>query len=551
MGRAVRYAIFMACIFSGGMAFAQGGACPSGANYIDPANPSGSLVTLSSLGVTSCYYFSKSMGSDSNAGTTESNAQAHLPGMPSYTGKITPAAGQGFILRGGDTWTASDLDLYWQWTGRSGSPIYIGVDLNWYSGGSWTRPVFTCGGASCSYTQNGNAMYTDQAGIQYITVDNIEWKGLYSSTAGYPNYFSIYGSNNNFERNYVHGWVHASAGSGTQDNSAAFAPSQCCGGGLADKFLFNVIDGADSTGGGDSLVCFYQSPSTVAYNVCKNVSNGLEGTADSVHDNWVGPINLCFVPGGCHQNAIFQFGPAASSSSPVFIYNNVVSGNTASGGIVKFWMNGNNANTDTVYAFNNLIYNNASGNLINFGGHNAVSYGTAYFFNNTVECGTDASPGTGAGICGNDGGAGGGNMTINWINNHFIKGDTAAPITCGTYNCVFTTQLTQSLASANGQGYTSGSTYAFQPTSSGGSTIGTGTSEQALCTRITGLNSAAGSACQSDTGYACTYNTSGHTVSCPSRAVVARPSSTAWAVGAYQSSHPGPQPPTAVTATVN
>ena len=36
-------------------AFASGGACPSGANYL---SPSGTLVTLSSLGVTSCYFVS-------------------------------------------------------------------------------------------------------------------------------------------------------------------------------------------------------------------------------------------------------------------------------------------------------------------------------------------------------------------------------------------------------------------------------------------------------------------------------------------------------------
>jgi len=35
---------------------AGGGACPSDAQYINPANPMGSLVTLASLGVTNCFY---------------------------------------------------------------------------------------------------------------------------------------------------------------------------------------------------------------------------------------------------------------------------------------------------------------------------------------------------------------------------------------------------------------------------------------------------------------------------------------------------------------
>ena len=40
-----------------------GGTCPSGANYVNPSNATGSLVTLSSLGITNCYYIAAN-GSD-------------------------------------------------------------------------------------------------------------------------------------------------------------------------------------------------------------------------------------------------------------------------------------------------------------------------------------------------------------------------------------------------------------------------------------------------------------------------------------------------------
>lgn len=541
MERLLRLAIFVVCILNAGIAFAAGGTCPAAANYLNPAT--GSLVTLSSLGVKSCFYFSKSAGSDTNSGTSETSPQAHLPGMPSYTGRIVPAAGQGFILKGGDTWVASDLDLYWQWTATANAPIYIGVDLSWYAGSSWARPVFTCGGGSCVYTANGHGFYSDQAGIQYVTVDNIEWTGLYQSTAGYPNYFSIYGSYNTFVHNYIHGWSHASAASGAQDNSAAFSPSTCCGGGQGNIIEYNVIDGADTTG--DMLVCFYSSVSTVAYNICKSVTNGLEGSADNVHDNLIGPINMCFVTGGCHQNNLFQFGPSQSSSSPVFLYNNLIAGSTASGGITKFWMNGNQQTTSTVYAFNNLIYNNAPGNMINFGGHNAVSYGSAYFFNNTVQCGTDSAPG-GAGSCGNDGGASPGEtMTVNFMNNHWIV-NGASPISCTILTCIFTTNLVQSQSAATAQGYNDTTqTFSFSPaagcTHATCGTVQAGTNYQSLCTTIAGLNAAAGAACLSSTGYACTYNTSNHVVTCPAWAIpVARPLT--WDIGAYQSL-PGPSTP--------
>ena len=85
-------------------AAAAGGSCPTGANYLD--SDTNSLVTLSSLGITNCYYISAA-GSDANNGTSKSTPWAHVKGMPNCSGvcaSTTPVAGTGFILRGGDTW---------------------------------------------------------------------------------------------------------------------------------------------------------------------------------------------------------------------------------------------------------------------------------------------------------------------------------------------------------------------------------------------------------------------------------------------------------------
>src|ERR1700733_6228161 len=119
MARVFRAAILMLCILSAGRAFAAGGACPSGANYTSPTNPTGALVALASLGITNCYYIAAS-GSDSNNGTSESTPFLHAPGMGACgnncsTGLIVP--GVGFIFRGGDTWHF----------GNSGASPYAGV----------------------------------------------------------------------------------------------------------------------------------------------------------------------------------------------------------------------------------------------------------------------------------------------------------------------------------------------------------------------------------------------------------------------------------------
>jgi hypothetical protein len=484
------------------------------------------------------YYISKSSGSDSNSSTqarSKTTPWAHLPGMPSCSASCasySPVAGDSFILKGGDTWVASDLGVFWQWSGTSSSQIYVGVDQTWYSGSAWSRPIWTCGGAACSYTSNGNAFFTMGSSVDYLTVDNIEVTGLYQSTGGYPNFFSIYGSYDTFEHIYAHGWSHASAASGAQDNSAVFSSSTCCGGGIGNIVHDNVIDGSDTAG--DSMVCFYAGVDTAYNNICRNVTNGFEGSGNNIHDNWFGPINMCFVTGGCHQNNLFQFGPVGSATS-VFIYNNLITGTTASGGITKLWLSGNNSNNATGYAFNNVIYNNASGNMVNLAGHNAVNYGTWYFFNNTVECGTDSNPASGSGGCGNDsGGSSGMTFVLHSKNNHWIT-NASPPLSCVHSSCDFTDDVTQTVAAASAQGYSSGSTYAFAPTSGTGATIGTGTNNQSICTTITGLNASAGAACQNATGYACSYNTSNHTVSCPAETpLVPRPSTTAWNVGAYQ-----------------
>ena len=141
---------YLALILTCTPAWAAGGTCPAGADYGFQV-PTGSRYdkTLATVGVTSCYYVSASTGSDTYDGTQETVSGshgpfAHLPGMPSCTGNcasVTPAAGEGFILRGGDTWTGSDLGVSWSWSGTPTNPIYIGVDLTWHAGASWTRPI--------------------------------------------------------------------------------------------------------------------------------------------------------------------------------------------------------------------------------------------------------------------------------------------------------------------------------------------------------------------------------------------------------------------------
>ena len=116
------------------------------------------------------------------------------------------------------------------------------------------------------------------------------------------------------------------------------------------------------------------------------------------------------------------------------------------------------------------------------------------------------------------------------------------------------TVMLMSNATATKDGYTSTETSAYSPTSGGSPTVGAGTNQySAYCGALNtaGLTAAA-AACQSDTAYACTYDSANHTVSCPAQTVTARPPSSAWDIGAweYNTQDPPPNAPTGLTAIV-
>jgi hypothetical protein len=444
-----------------------------------------------------------------------------MPGMATCTStcnSTTPTAGEAFILRGGETWGASDLGITWQWAGTSSNPFYIGVDQTWYNstncGSSWCRPIFNAGKAA---TKQGSDMFINEyTDANYTVIDNIEFTGQDGNGA----YIYVTAPNTNIEHCYFHGWATgtnnsngAVVGNGTIDNSSVHD---------------SVIDGSDTS---ENFFNGVYGEMPIVYNLyIRYVVSGLLGSFNIIHDVLVEyPVISCC---GDHANSIYDEAPY--SGNDLLMYNNVVRHTTGCSGCVNFWMDGNSSSSSYVsYAFNNVLYDLNPSNIFITGGHPPGPYGVFYLFNNTIECGTDSNL-VGGACFGN--GETGNQMTVNSYNNHAINSVVSGggcSINGGSCSSV-TTDLVQLLTATNAQGYTSSETYAFSPTSASGSTVGTGTNEQSLCTAIAGLNSAAGTTCQSSTGYACTYNTSNHTVNCPSDTELTRSASTAWNIGAYQ-----------------
>lgn len=520
-------------------ALAQGGSCPSNWNSIDP---NGNVVGVASYaGIKSCYYASKSIGSDSKYdGTSETVSGthgpfAHIPGMQGCSGNcanVTPAAGDGFIMRGGDTWSGSDLGVNWNWSGSgTGSQIYVGVDQNWYNssacGSSWCRPIWNFS------STNANAFLAD-GGSKYWWFDNVEITALCNQENG----VYVQGATNiRASQLYFHGWTHCT----NSDNVGFF--SQGGPGSMADH---NVIDGSDSSK--NTFNAFYSYWSSIQYNVIKYVVSGLIGSSDVVHDNVLS--NTVTSADGDHCNGFFTFSPLSGNSQ--LIYNNVVDMGTGCPGGVQMWFNGNSG-TDSSwigYGFGNIIYNTTGGNLVNFGNHGTGNYGKYYFFNNTVDCtngGCDGTPSNGP------------YWTMYDQNNQVINGSyipLEAPsggtaLVCNDGSGSGCTDLSQSESS----NYSSAGPAPYQPasscTASSCPTDGAGTNlSSAVCSGLSSINADAYNACQKATTAGVAYNTTTHSITGPAVKPVARPSGK-WDIGAYQvGSSNGPAPVTNLTGSV-
>ena len=528
--RLVRFAALLVLIFVAKNTLAAGGSC-------------GSIAVPS--GVTNCFFISKSIGNDGNTGTSEQSPWAHLPGMLSCTGTCaasTPVPGAGYILRGGDTWTSSDLGVYWQWSGTATAPIYIGVDPNWYAGKSWSRPVWNCGQVSCgNYSKDHTTYYFEIfPPNRYVTIDNIEMAGIYNAN-GSGGFFTVYNDHVEVKNSYFHGWAH---GTNISNNFDVYSCSTNNGGSCAGSlFHDNIIDGSDTSK--DSMYGTYGGDTEQIYNnYYRYLVGALVGSSNFVHDNTVEYPVYSFA--GDHANGIFNFSPA--SGTYTLMYNNVVRHTTACSGCVNLWINGlgtvGNGNLVS-YFFNNVEYDLNASNVLNMADHPNGYYGTYYIFNNTIECGNDSSYGACQGT-----------LTGPYITGYFTNNYWISPgeYTCTTNStCTFTTELPQTISQAKAAGYTSSQNYVFSPTASNSPTVGKGTNIQSYCIAIASISNAAGIACQYDATFGVGYDTINHKVVSPNRAPLARPQSGPWDIGAYQFSSAQaqiPQAPTSLQAVV-
>lgn len=129
------------------------------------AMPAGALCTT--------YYLDFGSGFDSNAGTSKTAPWKRAPGMAGFAGSYSHTAGDQFIFKGGVTWDKTVFNWTISNSGSSTTPDYYGVDKTWYSGASWSQPIFDGGGA---VAQN-NVKNIHVIG-SFVTLDNLKIQNL-------------------------------------------------------------------------------------------------------------------------------------------------------------------------------------------------------------------------------------------------------------------------------------------------------------------------------------------------------------------------------------
>lgn len=484
------------------------------------------------------YFISYATGSDSNNGTSKSTPWKRHPYMAGFTGSYSHSAGDIFTFKMGDSWPIACFCMVIQAGGTSSNPDQYTFDPTWGTNPGNTGNAgqtigayqFTAGGSVIS-GGNGYNDFIYNNGNNYITFNGIEFTGMTWTGSGgaFGNVVmvNLFQSSYNIISNcYFHGWTHSGA---TSDALTCVQGNGNSPYNVGCRVTGCVFNGVNSGGAGvsDSGAATFAIPLS-DNNIIQNMTNGLLTNANAViHDNIIGFINQSFDASN-HENCIEPIDMIPGGTSTVYIYNNVCHDSTAVMILCQGAAPNNGAEID--YVWNNVLYVGASASPpipLQFDSISTnMANCQAHAWNNTIV--------GGSGNCIRTISRGNGNFgVLDFRNNHLIT-DSGTPINLGVTGTSLTEtdNIAMSNATATTQGYTSGETFAFAPTSSSIGTIGTGAN-------LTSLATAPFVTLEQDTTYGGTRATNG------------RPGSGAWNVGAYQYTGAAGNPSVTTTSLPN
>ncbi len=365
-------------------------------------------ITLPARATT--YYIDYASGSNSNNGTSKATPWKSHPYMQNSSScagaphSYSHVVGDQFIFKGGVTWPAACLEINAVAGGTTSTQDYYGVDLTWYTGGSFTRPVFD---AAQTVLAGDHFFYLASSG-GYITIDNIEMKNQNIGSLSFGAAEAIYAGSGIFGVVLNHLYIHDFMT--TLQMSDALGSTDYSAGGIQGyvTLLNSVID--DTNGFGFDSVGTKITGGNIggACQNCREVSN----------TKFVADVAACFGVTLCHdseftginqsiQDAADPNGHNLHDIGPKFArkHSQAIEDENEIGGYTVYnnWVHDNAAGIYISVGYKgSQVYNNVLNN--NSGGPWPIEFATTgsdtsatrgYGFNNTVDCNGSGTPPTG------------------------------------------------------------------------------------------------------------------------------------------------------------
>ena len=400
----------------------------------------------------STYFVDWTAGSDAANGLSKTAAFKRAPGMKGFVGSYSYASGDRFIFKGGTTWPAACF----QWKITTDS-CYYGVDVTWYSGSSFSRPVFDFENVALGYWTIGAGFLLD--GADSNTIDNLDFKRHRTPLAA-PGLLiwgtatiTFNGADANMLTNCViRDWDQPAMTTGNSGGGGVIRIGN--GNNRVRNCLFHQDNVTQKSGTATwnmaevSYCEFRNMPTAIMYS---------GWATEGLHHNWIHNLPDPADP-AAHSNAILSLGGRR-------IHSNLIHDTTARAQII--FINSGYYGAETSYVYNNVTYNNAQPSLaIDSDGVNSSSAKT-YVWNNSFE-----GAYSGAGLAVYSGFRDNGPIPhLEIRNNHFISANPISIIPVVT-TYVHSSNLTNTYAVANAAGYTTDN--AYQPTDGADATVGAG-----------------------------------------------------------------------------
>ena len=241
----------------------------------------------------------------------------------------------------------------------SNRDVYGPGDKSWFTGGSWSRPIFDMENAaigSPATNNSGSPIFIGNA-AEYVTVDNFEIKNhLISGYGGrtYEGGIKMDGTDNvTISNNFIHDWDISNrpyVNNGVSNIEDSFFGGITNFGStpvIARVITRNHVRGPALPNNKASGACFTQHSNEFSYNECHLVSTGGFGLINEIHHNLIYDMKDSYDP-DFHENAMWL------SPNIAFFHHNVmhdVCCGTALYPAPAF------AGIGTYHIYNNVIYN--------------------------------------------------------------------------------------------------------------------------------------------------------------------------------------------------